>query len=104
LRVAAAAAGELAAFVDVAVVEGRAVADRAARLPDVAVELDDAPAPGRDVETVDVLGREEEPIAELLLERGEGAVSGVGFAVDHVGAALGVEAPDERGVAGEAVD
>ena len=104
VRVAGAAAGELAFEIDVAIVERRAVTARAARLPDVAVKLDDALAPGRDMEAVDVLGREQEAIAELVLERGEGAMARVRLAGGHVGAALRVEAPDERRVLREAVE
>ncbi len=54
------------------------------------------------VQVVDVLGAQEEPLAERALERGEPAVRSVGLARRRLRAALGIEPPDGLGVRGPA--
>jgi hypothetical protein len=84
-----------------AVLERRAVARRAARAHEVAVQLDHALAARRGVQAVDVLGHEQEPIAERALDLRERAVAGVRHHARHRRAALRVELPDEQGIARE---
>jgi len=66
------------------------------------VHLHDAPAPRPLVEAVHVLGRQQEAVAQALLECGERPVRRVRRGRLGLRAALRVEAPDERGVGGEA--
>src|SRR6185436_1515269 len=71
----------------------------AAGVVDVAVDLQGAlgGAPGPQVQAVDVLGHEEAAIAQLLLQRGHGAVGGVGRGGVVAGAPVEVPAPDVHG-------
>jgi hypothetical protein len=68
-----------------------------------AVHVEKAVGAGALVEVVDVLRAEEEAVADALLKLGEGVVGGVGLGFGSVGAALGIELPDEFGIASPGV-
>ena len=64
-----------------------------------AVHVEKAAGAGALVEVVDVLRAEKEAVADALFEFGEGYVGGVGRGLGSVGAALGIELPDEFWIA-----
>ena len=83
--------------------ERLAPAERAARLEEAAVDLDEADAARAPVEPVHVLGDEEEAVAHAGLGHGESGVAGVRAHPLRLPPPLGVEAPDEPGVFFEAL-
>jgi hypothetical protein len=102
---AEAASAGAAAYLGEARVEGvvwngrRAAVALAVCLVKFAMHVEKAVGAGALVEVVDVLCAEEEAVADSLLEFGEGVVGGVGLGFGSVGAAFGIELPDEFGIA-----
>jgi hypothetical protein len=68
-------------------------------LHEFAVHMEETAGAGALVEVVDVLRTEKEAVADVLLQFSEGEVGGVGLGFGSVGAAFGVELPDEFGIA-----
>ena len=106
VRAEAATTGAMADFcealVDGVVFDGWAAAvEFAVSLVEFAVHVEEADGAGAFVKVVDVLGAEEEAVAEAGFELGKSDVRGIRLRGLGRGAARGVELPDERWVAGE---
>ena len=83
------------AGVDGVVFDGRAAAVAlAVGHVEFAVHVEEADGAGALVQVVHILRAEEEAVADLFLEVGEGEVGGIGLGFGSVGAAFGVELPD----------
>lgn len=99
LAAALAAGNAVGLFVELRVFEGREGARVAAGFKKFAVHMDDARRARLFVEIVDVLRAEEEAIAELPAESGDGLVGGIRHGGRGDAAAHGIEIPDEAGIA-----
>jgi len=80
---------------------GAAAIVGAAGLGEFAVHVEEANGAGALVKVVDVLAAEEEAVAELGREFGEGGMGGLGLSRLGRRAACGVELPDQCGIAVE---
>src|SRR5690606_24877907 len=79
------------------------VADAALGPEEIAVDLDDSLAASARMQSVDVLGDEEESVAKAALQLGERRVARVGLAARRSPPPLGIKAPDESGIGAKAL-